>query len=397
MSPNTRWVAGFRSAVIDPAEQIKLADSRAFADETVRQVLHLDGGGDQIRVRLSNRYGRTPLTIGAARVALRKSADQIASETDTALRFGGAERVSIPVGAELISDPVDLPVAAGTDLTLSLYLPESTGLATFSHGPREIAYVTSGNAAAELALPGATEVPLRFFVTGVDVLAPADTPIGVAFGDSWFEGVGTTMSANRRSVDALNARIGHGWVVNQGIGGNRALTGEIGEHALSRFDRDVLGVPGVSRVLLNFGINDLILGAMADQPPATADELIAGLTELARRAHAAGLIVHAATIGPYAGCVYPGMPIEETQPTRHAVNEWLRGTDIFDAVFDVDRAVADAERPDFIRPEFDSGDGMHLNDAGARAMAETVDVTALFGAHAAPAGDVTPVPHFTTA
>ncbi|WP_194815982.1 GDSL-type esterase/lipase family protein [Nocardia sp. XZ_19_385] len=368
----SRWVAGFRSAVISPYEQIKLVESRAFADQTVRQVLHLAGGGEQLRVRLTNRYGREPLVVGAARIALRKNADEIVTETDRPLLFGGSDRLVIPAGEEAVSDPIDLAVAAGTDLLLSLYLPEPTGLATFSHQPTEIAYVTDRNEVASVSLALSEEVPARFFVTGIDVRA--DAPVTVAFGDSWFEGVGTTLGANHRSVDYFNERLADGWAVNQGIGGNRLITNEIGEPGLSRFDRDVLEVPGVTRVLINFGINDLILGGMAGQPPATAAELIAGFTQLAERAHAAGLTIHAATIGPYAGCVYPGMPIEESLPIRRAVNEWLRGTDVFNGIFDVAAAVADPERPDFIRPEFDSGDGMHLNDVGAHAMAATMPV-----------------------
>ncbi|MEV6277769.1 GDSL-type esterase/lipase family protein [Nocardia sp. NPDC051832] len=366
------WVAGFRSAVISPYEQIKLNESRSFADQTVRQVLRMAGGGTQVRVRLTNRYGVAPLVVGAARLALRKNADEIVAESDAPLLFEGRDRLVIPAGAEAVSDPIDLAVTAGTDLLLSLYLPESTGLATFSHEPAEIAYVTNGNETAAASLTLSEEVPARFFVTGIDVRA--ESSVTVAFGDSWFEGVGTTLGANHRSVDYFNERLTDGWAVNQGIAGNRLLSTEIGESGLARFDRDVRAVPGATRVLVNFGINDLILGAMAGQPPATAAELIAGFTELAERAHAAGLVIHAATIGPYAGCVYPGMPIEETLPTRRAVNEWLRGTDVFDGVFDVAAAVADPERPDFIRPEFDSGDGMHLNDAGAHAMAATMPV-----------------------
>ncbi|WP_431957395.1 GDSL-type esterase/lipase family protein [Nocardia lijiangensis] len=380
MTPQaTRWVAGFRSAVISPYEQIKLTEPHEFADQTLRQVLHLAGGGEQIRIRLTNRYGRTPLVVGAARIALRKTADAIVPETDRALRFAGAAQVTVPAGGETISDPIDLAVAAGDDLLLSLYLPEPTGLATFSHMPAEIAYAATGDQTGSTEMPDAQEIPSRFYVSGVDVLTSAPTDIAVAFGDSWFEGVGTTTSANRRSVDALNERTSRGWVVNQGIGGNRLLTGEIGERGLDRFERDARDVPGVRHILVHFGINDLILGGMGDQPPSTATELIDGFTELARRAHAAGLTIHVGTIGPYAGCIYPGMPIAETLATRRAVNEWIRGADIFDSVFDVDRAVADPQRPDYIRPEFDSGDGMHLNDAGARAMAEAVDLTAIFG------------------
>ncbi|MCA2205862.1 GDSL-type esterase/lipase family protein [Nocardia rosealba] len=374
------WVAGFRNGVISPDEQIKLAESRGFEDETVRHVLHMAGGGTAVRVRLTNRYGVTPLLIGAARVAVRKAGSAIVSDADHEIRFGGDPRAIIEPGAELVSDPVDLPVAAGQDLLLSLYLPESTGSATFAHQPGEVSYLVTGDRTADVELADAQEVPFRFFVTGVDVLDASPPPIAVAFGDSWFEGVGTTPSANRRSVDVLNSRLTRGWVVNNGIAGNRLTAEEIGESGIARFGSDAIEVPGVSDVLVNFGINDLILGGMAGQPSATADELIAGFTELADRAHAAGLRIHVATIGPYAGCIYPGMPLVETQPTRHAVNEWLRRTDIFDSVFDVDRAVADPARPDFIRPEFDSGDGMHLNDAGAAAMAHTVDLAALFRA-----------------
>ncbi|MFC9660217.1 GDSL-type esterase/lipase family protein [Nocardia sp. NPDC127606] len=370
------WVAGFRTGVIDPKEQIKLAESREFADETVRHVVRMAGGGDAVRVRLTNRYGLAPLRIGAARIAARKTGSAIIADRE--ITFGGAAQVTIDAGAELVSDPIALPVAAGEDLLLSLYVPAPTGLATFSHQPGEIAYIVTGDHTADVELSGAQEVPFRFFITGIDVLVTDPPPVAVAFGDSWFEGFGTTQSANRRSVDALNARLTRGWVVNNGISGNRLTAEQIGESGSGRFDSDALQVPGVTDILVNFGINDLILGAMGGQPSATAEELIAGFTDLAARAHAAGLRIHAATIGPYAGCVYPGMPLLETQPTRHAVNDWLRATDVFDSIFDVDRAVADPHRPDYIRPEFDSGDGMHLNDAGAAAMAATADLTALF-------------------
>lgn len=378
MQDNT-WVAAFRTGVIDPNEQIKLAESREFDDETVRHVIHLAGGGDALRVRLTNRYGTAPLRIGSARIARRKEGSALVADTDHVITAGGAATFTIEPGGELVSDPIDLAVTAGEDLLLRLYLPTATGLATFAHQPAEIAYLVDGEHTADVELLDAQELPFRFFVTGIDVLVTDAPPIAVAFGDSWFEGVGTTLSANRRSVDVLNSRLTRGWVVNNGIAGNRLTAEQIGESGLGRFDSDALRVPGVTDVLVNFGINDLILGAMGGQPSATAAELIAGFTELADRAHAAGLRVHAATIGPYAGCVYPGMPLLETQPTRHAVNEWLRTTEVFDSVFDVDRAVADPWRPDYIRPEFDSGDGMHLNDAGAAAMAATVDLTALFG------------------
>ncbi|MCP2257682.1 Lysophospholipase L1 [Streptoalloteichus tenebrarius] len=373
----TRWVAGFRSAVISPDESVRFNEPRGFHDQTVRQVLHMAGGGERVRVRLSNRYGRSPLTVGVARLAERGIADQIVTETDVVLRFDGSRRVTVPPGGEVVSDPVELAVRAGDDLVLSLHLPEETGLATFSHMPVETAHVADGDQTGAANLVGAEEVEGRFFVTGVDVLAPEGAGVAVAFGDSWFEGVGSTVGANRRSVDWLNRRLRRGWVVNQGIAGNRLLTDGVGEHALARFERDVLSVPGVTQVLAHFGINDLGLPGMLGLPPATADDLVAGFTELAHRAHEAGLVIHAATIGPFAGAIYPGHNTPEGLAARREVNEWIRGGSVFDAVFDVARAVEDPARPDYLRPEFDSGDGMHLNDAGARAMAECVDLDVL--------------------
>ncbi|MEV5652950.1 GDSL-type esterase/lipase family protein [Nocardia sp. NPDC052254] len=364
---NSTWLAGFRSAIISPYEQFQLTEPRGFEDRTVRQVLHMAGGGQRLRIRLSNRYGRDALAIGAARIALRKTGATPIAETDTVVRFGGADHVSIPAGGELISDTVDLAVAAGEDLLLSMYLPGPTGLATFSHQAMEISYVAVGDRTADLELPGAEEVSSRFYVTGVDVLGAVGTPVVVAFGDSWFDGAGTTVGANRRSVDALNSLLSRGWVVNQGISGNQLLTDEVGEHALGRFDRDVLAVPGVTHVVINLGINDLGLGETA-----TADDLIAGYTELAARAHAAGLPIYANTIGPFAGVIYPEVNAAPALPVRNEVNHWLRGTTVFDAVFDVATAVADPERPDHIRPDLDSGDGLHLNDTGAQIMARTM-------------------------
>lgn len=366
---STIWTAGFRTAVISPYEPITFSEPRGFANQTLRQRIRLAGGGERLRVRLTNRYGRTPLVIGAAVAATGRG--------QAALTFGGAGGTVIPPGEEAVSDPVDLPVASGAGLVLSLYLPEETGPATYSHMALEVAHLAAGDHVASAVLPGAEQVEGRFFVSGVDVLVPDGTAIAVAFGDSWFEGVGTTPGADHRSVDFLNRRLRRGWVVNQGIAGNRLLEDRVGEHALARFDRDVLSIPGVTHVLVHFGINDLVLPRMYGAAPATADALIAGFTALARRAHEAGLRILAATIGPFAGVAYEGLRTPEGLAARRTVNEWLRATDVFDAVFDVAEAVADPGRPNHLHPALDAGDGMHLNDKGAQVMAEAVDLDTL--------------------
>lgn len=364
------WVAGFRTGVVSPFEPFRLRPSRAFADETLRQVLHLAGGGAAVRVVLTNQYGRRPLRLGGARIAVRTRGSGIDPATDRALVFPEAV---VPPGETTTSDPVDLAVTAGTDLVLSLYLPRDNGPVTYSHQPAQTAYVTSGDRCAEPRFEAAGELESRYLVGGVDVLAPAGTPVSVAFGDSWFEGRGTTPNTNGRLPDLLTARLARGWFVNQGIGTNRLLTDVIGERALARFDRDVLAVPGARHVLLHFGLNDLgVPGRFGTGTPPSADDLVAGFTELARRGRAAGLTVVAATLGPYAGTTYPGYDTPRGQAIRRETNAWLRTE--FGPYADFD-AVADPADPGRLRPEYDSGDHIHLNDTGTRALAESIDLT----------------------
>ncbi|MYY81707.1 MULTISPECIES: GDSL-type esterase/lipase family protein [unclassified Streptomyces] len=253
------------------------------------------------------------------------------------------------------------------------------------HTLRQIIRLDGGGTALRIRLSNRYgKKPLH--ITGADVLAPADTRIAVAFGDSWFEGTGTTHDTDHRFPDLLNQRLrdagSNGWVVNQGISANRLLTDEIGEHALARLERDALTVPGVTHVLIHFGLNDLgIPGQEAYPEPApipTAADLIAGFTALADRIHAAGLTATATTIGPYKDTIYDGYSTPEGLAVAREVNDWIRGADSpFDSYADFAAAVADPADPDRIHDDHDSGDGLHVNDAGAKALADSVDLATL--------------------
>lgn len=378
----TTWIAAHRTAVLSPHEDFQLFTSRGFTDQTVRQALRLAGGGDALRIRLSNRYGTTPLDIGGAHLATRTRGSGIDLATDTSLTFSGSPTTTIPAGGELVSDPVHRPVSAGEELVLSLYLPDDTGPTTFSAVPYDIGHAAPGNQLDAELLDGAEEFTTGHLLTGADVLAPADTRIAVAFGDSWIEGAATTPGADNSFPSQLGRRLDRGWIVNQGISGNRLLTDNVGEHLLARIDHDVLAVPGVSHVLVHIGLNDLGLPSHIAHPePAegpTAAEFIAGLTTLADRLHTAGLTVIGSTIGPYQGTVYDGYDTETGQAVRAEVNAWLLGdTHPFDAVADVAAAVADPDRPTRIHDDFNAGDGLHVNDAGAKAIADAIDVSLL--------------------
>ncbi|MGK3938821.1 GDSL-type esterase/lipase family protein [Streptomyces caeruleatus] len=378
----TTWTAAHRAAAISPHESPALFETRGFTDQTVRQSLRLAGGGDAVRIRLTNRYGHTPLKIGGAHLALRTKGSGIDPGSDTPLHFSGAPTVTIPAGQETVSDPVELPVTAGEELSVSLYLPGDTGPTPYTAIPYDTGHAVPGNQLSAQLLENAEEFGTGHLLAGADVLAPAGTRIAVAFGDSWIEGAATTPGTDNSFPGQLNRRLGHGWIVNAGISGNRLLTDAVGEHLLARIDHDVLAVPGVSHVITHIGLNDLGLpGHFAHPEPAegpTAAEFKAGLTTLADRLHAAGLTVIGSTIGPYKGTVHEGYDTPRGQAVRAEVNAWLLGPDHpFDGIVDVAAAVADPDEPDRIRAEYNAGDGLHVNDAGAKAIADAVDITLL--------------------
>ncbi|HEX6342802.1 GDSL-type esterase/lipase family protein [Umezawaea sp.] len=192
----------------------------------------------------------------------------------------------------------------------------------------------------------------------------------VCFGDSTTEGTGTT----RGYPDVLAHRLGAA-VRNAGIAGNRLLRDGFGESGPGRFARDVLDVPDVTHVIVELGVNDLGLST----PRPTADELVAGLTTPARAARAAGVVPLCATPPPSGDTVHQGFHSPEGERTRQAINAWIRTTPEFAAVVDVDERLRDPARPVRYRADLDSGDHLHPNDAGAEAIAASVDLDVLRG------------------
>jgi lysophospholipase L1-like esterase len=100
-----------------------------------------------------------------------------------------------------------------------------------------------------------------------------------------------------------------------------------------------------------------------------------GLRQLIERAHAKGLIIDGATITPVGGSIFPGFSTPENEAKRQAVNRWIRTSGAFDGVIDFDAVMRDPANPILLRAAFDSGDGIHPNDAGYQAMANAVDLS----------------------
>ncbi|MEU0385523.1 SGNH/GDSL hydrolase family protein [Streptomyces chartreusis] len=353
-----------------------------WTDRTLRLVVHTSAGGSRVRVRFDNTFAAAPVRIGSATVAVQASG-AAARGTPVPLSFGGAKGVEIPAGAQGYSDPLGFAVPADANLLVSFHLPGTVAAAPVHRLAQQRSYVSGpGDHAADGSAAAYGSVISSWpLLAGVDVSGGPGSV--VLLGDSITDGDKSTVDANRRWPDVLAGRlltqgaVPRFGVLNQGISGNRVVTDRYpgdgvstdtaGVSALHRFDRDVLAQPSARTAVVFEGVNDMRWGTSAEQ-------VIAGLRELAARGHARGVRMLAATILP---CEGEARCTAAVDAERVAVNEWIRDGGVFDGVLDFDAVVRDPQRPSRILPAYDSGDHLHPGDAGLAALADSVDLRLL--------------------
>ncbi|MBI3043112.1 MAG: SGNH/GDSL hydrolase family protein [Betaproteobacteria bacterium] len=373
-----RWV-GTWTTTLAPIEGI------ALENQTIRMIARVSIGGCRLRVRLSNAYGTRKLSIGAARVALRAEGAGIVPDSDRRLTFNGEPSTTIAAGSLVVSDPMDLELAPLSDLVVSVHLSGSVpqDFQLTGHGnARQTNYVSPpGDHTASLVMPVQRSIGDWLFVSGVEVLAPANTGGIVAFGDSLTECNISTVDANRRWPDQLARRIvARGGrmlgVMNQGIGGARLLHDIRGESGLRRFDRDVLAQTGVTHVIVLIGINDIRNRWQKPDEFVSAEEIISGLNQLAVRSHARGLKIFGGTVLTFEYETFnPGFYTPEGEEKRQKVNAWIRGSGAFDAIIDFETALREPGHPTRMLPAYDCGDHLHPSDAGYLRMGDIIDLS----------------------
>jgi lysophospholipase L1-like esterase len=377
------WVATWGASPVAPLPAN--TTNPGFTNQTVRMVVHTSLGGNEVRVRLSNAFGSESLVIGAAHVAIHSKDASIASGTDRPLTFNGTGTATIPPGALVISDAVKLDVPALSDLAVSLYLPGPTGQATWHAAALSTNYVSrAGDFTGAADLPVDHTVASWFYLTDVEVKSSKDAFALVTFGDSITDGTRSTPDTNHRWPNLLAERLAQHHVklsvVDEGIAGNRVLHDLVGPNALARFDRDVLAQPGVGFITVLLGINDIgdisrlpaVAQAGRAPQPVSAEQIIAGHLQMITRAHQQGLKIVGCTLTPFEGAAYFS-PEGETK--REAVNKFIRGGGAYDGVIDFDAVVRDPGHAARFLPAYDSGDHLHPNDAGYKAMADAIDLS----------------------
>ncbi|MGZ3275006.1 MAG: SGNH/GDSL hydrolase family protein [Caulobacteraceae bacterium] len=355
--------------------------SPSFDNQTVRQVVRVNGGGSQVRLRLTNEYGSKPLEIGEVHVALSAGpGGAIVPGSDHVVTFSGAKSALIPAEAPMLSDPIAMDVKPLTSLAVSIYFPADTGPCTCHQLAVQTGFVSDrGDFAGATAFPAKSTFISRAFLSGVEAMAPAKTI--VAFGDSITDGAVSTNDANHRWPDRLAERLnaaapGKWGVVNQGISGNQLLADGAGQSGPARFDRDVLSVSGVSHVIVLLGVNDLGIGYGPPRPgarpnpnPPSFEAMQAAYRQLIARAHARGVKIYGGTITPYEGASY-WSPAGEA--VRERINAWILTSKEWDGVVDFAAAWADPAKPSVMKEGVGAADHLHGSDAGYAAMGDAV-------------------------
>jgi lysophospholipase L1-like esterase len=381
-APRDSWAASWAAA---PA----FAVGPEFGNQTIRQTVRLSAAGNRIRVRFTNESNANTLVIAAAHVARPgPSLGTIDPATDRVLTFNGQGGVSVPAGAPIYSDPLDLDIAPSA-LTVSIFIRRYTGPSTIHPDGNATTFISEeGDFTGASTIPGATTSTSRIFLSEVDV-ASDTKPMAtiVTLGDSITDGANSTVDSNHRWPDRLAERLirsppmAHFGVANAGISGNRILhdlpEASYGPSALARLDRDVLSVPGLKWVVLLEGINDIGQATASELPEqeVSAEQIIAGMRQIIDRVTARGARIVGGTLTPFEGTSYAGFYTSEGEAKRQAVNRWIRTSNAFDAVIDFDAALRDPEHPSRLRAEFDSGDHIHPSDEGYRRMADVIDLS----------------------
>lgn len=382
---------------------------------SVRQSFAPHWSGELMRLRLSNRYSELPVTLENVHIALEATpgAPEMIAGSECLLTVNGSNRITIAAGESVVTDTMAYPVRSFERVGISFYAPEATLQITRHLNANEYLYNSQpGDHAADPSGEAYIQVPDGYAsnflaIEALEVAAPEQVKTLVTVGDSITDGSSSTTSfldGNSSPMTATDQRYPNHLqrvinelglplsVANAGIGGNELLSDgwlpQFGTALLDRLDYDVLAVTGASHVLAMIGTNDFGNPQPGVNP--SADELIAGLTELVDRVQTAGMKVVLGTIPPAEGAIIEGLPLlgdalntlpigvlhgsAAARQARDAVNAWIREQNLSDGIVDFDACLEDPERSGYLAPEYNSGDNLHPNPAGYAAMAHCVNL-----------------------
>jgi lysophospholipase L1-like esterase len=370
------WVGTWSTApqLVEPGN---IPPIPGLSNNTLRQVVRVSLGGDSLRVRFSNEFSTSPVTMRAVQIAVSTGGSAIDVSTNKELKFNSKPEVIMNPGVAITSDPISFDLEPRMDIAITIYFGQTSPDVTGHPGSRTTSYLLTGDMTSTIDFAGSVQTDHWYIINGIDVKAPESAAAVAILGNSITDGRGSGTNKQNRWPDILAERLLENpgtrqvAVLNLGIGGNCVLRSCLGPSALDRFERDVVKQHRVYWLIILEGINDI--GQTPDSASASqvAKELIAAYEQMIAAAHAKGIQVYGASLPPFGKSFYY---TDYREAARRTVNEWIRSSGCFDAVIDFDKALRNPEDTLTILPAVHSGDFLHPNETGYKIMGEAIDL-----------------------
>lgn len=349
-----------------------------LSNNTLRQVVRVSIGGDELVMKFSNEFSKSSVTMKSVKIAVSKGGSVVDASTIKELKFNKKAEVAMAPGAVVTSDPLAFHLEPRMDVAITIYFGETSPDVTGHPGSRTTSYLLAGNNMSSVDFAGAIPTDHWYVINTIDVKAPKSSAAVVTLGNSITDGRGSGTNKQNRWPDILSEQLLKNpatkniAVLNKGIGGNCVLKACLGPAAIDRFDRDVLQQSGVRWLIILEGVNDL--GGAPDSASAmkVATDLIGAYSQMVEKAHAKGIKVYGATILPFGKSFYYK---DYRETARSMVNHWIRTSGRFDAVIDFDIAMRDPNDNMLLLPDMHTGDFLHPNEAGYKMMGESINLS----------------------
>jgi lysophospholipase L1-like esterase len=374
-----KWV-GTWSTGLQLVETRNNPPSPGLTGNSLRQVVRVSIGGEVLRVKFSNEFSKSFVTMHSVQIAASAGGNAIDQSTNIKLTFNGTEEITMDPGTAITSDPVAFNLQPRMDVAITIYFDGTSPDITGHPGSRTTSYLMPGNNPSVTDFTGSVTTEHWYVINAIDVQAPSEASCIAIFGNSITDGRGSTTNIQNRWPDLLSERLlanpgtRQVGVLNLGIGGNCVLRDCLGPSGISRYERDILRQPGVQSVIIFEGVNDIGGVRSPDAAASVASGLIAAYKMMIDSAHSRGLKIYGATITPFKGNGYYN---QHSEACRNEVNGWIRNSGRFDAVFDFDYVLRNPEDTISLVSSFQN-DGLHPDLSGFRKMADCIDLK-LFG------------------
>lgn len=372
----SKWVGAWSTAP-QLVETANMPPSPGLTNNSLRQIVRVSLGGDTLRLRFTNDFSTSAVTLKAVTVATSKGGRLIDASTLKSLTFQGSPSATLAANSSLVSDPVAFRATARTDLAITISFGQTSSTVSGHPGSRTTSFLLAGDKATSTDFAGSTATEHWYAINAIDVRAPASAAAVAILGNSITDGRGSTTDQQNRWPDVLsdalqkNAATKQVGVLNLGIGGNCVFaSGGLGPTGVSRYKRDILDQSGVHWVVIAEGVNDIGGVSTAANATTTANSLIAAYKQMIADAHARGLKVYGATIMAFKGNGYYN---QYSESCRAAVNKWIRTGGSYDAVIDFDKLTRSGSDTAKLGIATYQNDGLHPDAAGYRKMGEFVD------------------------